>query len=69
MNKRLLLIDDELEIRELAADLFSDAGYHIDLAISGNEGISLMEKQDYDVVITDLMMPDGNGKQVVSWVM
>lgn len=69
MNNRLLLIDDELEIRELAADFFSDAGYSIDLATCGNEGIAMMEKQDYDVVITDLMMPDGNGEQVVSWVM
>ncbi len=69
MNKHLLLIDDELEIRELAADFFSDAGYHIDLATCGNESIAMMEKQDYDVVITDLMMPDGNGEQVVSWVM
>lgn len=69
MNNRLLLIDDELEIRELAADFFSDAGYLIDLATCGNEGIAMMEKQDYNVVITDLMMPDGNGEQVVSWVM
>ncbi|MCK4378837.1 MAG: response regulator, partial [Deltaproteobacteria bacterium] len=69
MNNRLLLIDDELEIRELAADFFSDAGYRIDLATCGNESIAMMKKQDYDVVITDLMMPDGNGEQVVSWVM
>ncbi|NIA20124.1 MAG: DNA-binding response regulator, partial [Xanthomonadaceae bacterium] len=52
MNKHLLLIDDELEIRELAVDFFSGAGYHIDLAMSGNEGIAMMGKQDYDVVIT-----------------
>ena len=69
MNKRLLLIDDELEIRDLAADFFSDAGYSIDLATCGNEGIAMMGNQDYDVVITDLMMPDGNGEQVVSWIM
>jgi len=69
MNNRLLLIDDELEIRELAADFFSDAGYLIDLATCGNESIAMMEKQNYDVVITDLMMPNGNGEQVVSWVM
>jgi len=68
MNNRLLLVDDESEIRELAIDFFSGAGYHLDLATSGNEAIARLKKQDYDVVITDLIMPDGDGRKVVSWV-
>ncbi len=68
MDHRLLLVDDESEIRELAVDFFGSAGYHLDLATSGNEAIARLENQDYDVVITDLIMPDGDGKKVVSWI-
>jgi len=68
MTNRLLLVDDESEIRDLAVDFFGSVGYHLDLAISGNEAIARLEDLDYDVVITDLIMPDGDGKKVVSWI-
>ncbi|MBN2331984.1 MAG: response regulator [Deltaproteobacteria bacterium] len=69
MNKRLLVLDDELEIREVSVAFFSNFGFQVDAAASGNAGITLLEEQDYDVVITDLMMPDGDGEKVLAWVM
>ncbi|MBW1645288.1 MAG: response regulator [Deltaproteobacteria bacterium] len=69
MADKLLVVDDEPEIRELARVFFVDGGYLVDTAASGNEAIARLVEQDYDVVITDLMMPDGNGEEVLAWVM
>jgi CheY-like chemotaxis protein len=55
---RILLVEDEMLIRELAAEDLIDAGYDVVTASSGDEAFALFEAQpDFDLLFTDLRMP------------
>lgn len=49
---RLLVADDDAELRDLLAFLFSDAGYHVTLAASLAEAMAVLKEQAFDVVLT-----------------
>jgi len=61
---RILVIDDEEIIREFLAEIFASSGYGADAAASGLEGIALFEKNSYDLVFSDLGLPDMSGWEV-----
>jgi len=61
---RILVIDDEADVRELLRDILSDAGHDVEMAHNGCEGIEMFEKQSYDLVLTDLGMPVMSGWEV-----
>ena len=61
---RILVIDDEADVRELLRDILSDAGHDVEMAHNGCEGIEMFEKQPYDLVLTDLGMPVMSGWEV-----
>ncbi len=58
---RLLVCDDELLIRELIRDYCVNEGYDCDLADDGSVAIDLCERNDYDLIIMDIMMPNVDG--------
>jgi DNA-binding NtrC family response regulator len=62
---RVLVIDDEPDIRESLEILLNDAGYLVDLAQNGREGQQRLESRGYDIVLLDLMMPDISGMEVL----
>ncbi len=64
----ILLIDDDHLIRETLAMFFEENGWRCDFAASGKEGIEAAGHCAYDVVITDLMMPDVDGMQVLKTI-
>lgn len=56
---RILLLDDEEIIRDLFSKLFSrDGRFHLDTVADGNEGLRALTEATYDLVITDLQMPN-----------
>ncbi len=61
----VLVVDDELDIREGLDMLLTGAGYAVDLAQNGLEGIRKMGARGYDLVLLDLMMPGLDGMQVL----
>ena len=61
---RILVIDDEADVRELLRDILSDAGHDVEMAHNGCVGIEMFEKQPYDLVLTDLGMPVMSGWEV-----
>jgi len=65
---RILVIDDEPDIRESLEALLSAEGYQVDLAGNATEGLSRLESGIYDLILLDLMMPDKSGMQVLSEV-
>ena len=62
---RILVIDDDADIREIIAEMLMDAGYEVVEASSGREGIRLFRHVPFDLVITDLIMPEKDGLEVV----
>jgi DNA-binding NtrC family response regulator len=62
---RILVIDDEPEIREGLEDLLKGEGYSVDLAPNATEGERRLGAKRYDLVLLDLMMPDKSGMDVL----
>ena len=60
---RILLVDDDPLITELVIDMLCLEGYDVDTATNGIEALQKLERQRYDLIITDLHMPklDGSG--------
>jgi DNA-binding NtrC family response regulator len=62
---RILVIDDEIEIRESLETLLDLEGYEVDLAQNGADGERRLEQRAYDLVLLDLMMPEKSGMEVL----
>jgi DNA-binding response OmpR family regulator len=59
---RILLVDDEPRIRDFVSRALETAGYVVDAACSGAEGLRRAMTGDYDLIILDLIMPDLDGR-------
>src|SRR5438445_4583309 len=59
---RILLVDDEPRIRDFISRALETAGYAVDAACSGTEGLRQAVAGDYDLIILDLIMPDMDGR-------
>jgi DNA-binding NtrC family response regulator len=62
---RILVVDDEADIRESLEALLCLEGYTVELAQNGVEGLRRAESANYDIVLLDLMMPDRSGMEVL----
>ncbi len=67
MENRILVVDDEKEIREFLNKALSRlGGYQVELAETGEEALQKMEKERFDLVLTDLKMPKMDGLQLIT---
>ncbi len=64
----ILVVDDELEMRELLRDLLEDQGHHVGLAESGQEALKHLAEEYYSVVLTDLNMKGIQGMELLAEV-
>lgn len=58
---RILVVDDEANIRELLSQEFTEAGYQVSTASNGREAIAAVRADRPDLVVLDVMMPEMNG--------
>ena len=65
---RLLVVDDKADFREHLRHLLTDEGYQVIMAASGEEAIVVLESLSPDVVITDIVMPRGDGFSILKHV-
>ena len=63
-NKRLLIVDDDKQIRELLVFDIAQSGYIVDCASDGQEGLKKALENSYDLILLDVMMPKMNGYDV-----
>ena len=61
---RILVVEDEEDVRELLRDILTDAGHNVEIAADGSKGIMMFEKKEFDLVFTDLGMPEMSGWEV-----
>ena len=64
-KQHLLLVDDDQRMRELLTDVFTGKGYQVTATADGREALLHLETVAFDTVITDLMMPQVSGTEVL----
>ncbi len=67
-QEEILIVDDEQALRELAAELLSQKGYRIKCAASAKQALQMMQSSSFDLLLSDLIMPDMNGYQLAGEV-
>jgi DNA-binding NtrC family response regulator len=67
-KSKVLVVDDEADIRESLEMLLMSEGYEVELAQNATEGLHKLETRRYDLVLLDLMMPDRSGMEVLEEV-
>lgn len=65
LNNSILLVDDEEIVRRGCQRILEAEGYSMDLALSGKDGLKKALSRSYDVVITDMKMPDISGMEII----
>lgn len=68
MKERILIIEDETAIQTILAELLTDAGYDVEAAGDGVEGITKFKEQEYSLVLLDIMMPKISGYAVCEMI-
>jgi len=62
---RILIVDDDKELRSHLSEILKGAGYAIDEASSGSEAAAMAAAAEYDVVLLDMIMPRGGGAEAL----
>ena len=65
---QVLVVDDEPALREICEEALSGAGYVVGLAADGQEALGKLSGRGYDLVISDLRMPDMNGQDLLGQI-
>lgn len=63
---RILVIDDSPDIRYILDEILTHSGYLVDCADDGKIGIMRVGENNYDLIITDLVMPNMDGIEVIT---
>ena len=62
---KILLVDDDDELREALCETLAIAGHQVTSAKGGNEARALMRRVDVDILVTDILMPERDGLEVI----
>jgi DNA-binding NtrC family response regulator len=65
-RKRILVVDDEKSQRDILSMILGSEGYEVFTASSGSQALKQSQKEHYDLVLTDLMMPEMDGIQLLN---
>ena len=65
MNRTILVIDDEEQIRTIIKKILEAEGYNVVVAGDGKEGLKAFNESPVDLVITDIIMPEKEGIEII----
>ena len=65
MAHRILVVDDDRELRETISEILVDAGFIIAAAGSGEEALDILREQTFDLVLLDMIMPGLGGQEIL----
>jgi len=66
-TSKILIVDDEPQIRNFLSLTFEQAGYVVKAAANGSDAIELCADEEFDVVLSDVAMPKMDGHQLAEW--
>jgi len=64
-KQKALVIDDEQVVLDSVSKILTDEDYEVDVSLSGREGLNWAIQKEYDIVLTDIRMPDIGGMRVL----
>jgi two-component system phosphate regulon response regulator OmpR len=64
MAERLLIIDDDARLAAMVSDYLTAAGFVVDRRFTGSEGLAAIERESFDAIILDVMLPDSDGFEI-----
>jgi two-component system phosphate regulon sensor histidine kinase PhoR len=65
---KILVVDDESRIRDACTLVLSEQGAEVATAVDGDQGVAMIQREHFDVILVDLMMPGLSGMEVLSFV-
>ena len=65
---RILIVDDNAEIREIVQEYLADSDCSIEVASDGNEALEKYDKNPHDIIVTDLKMPGISGIELIKLI-
>ena len=68
MTKKILVIDDEELVAESLKKLLKNEGYNAKTAKSGVEALEHVQREDFNLIVSDIRMPDMNGIEIIKKV-
>lgn len=68
MNQHLLLIEDTEDLGEMIREVLLMAGFKVSWTKDGQAGLQIFAERNFDLVITDVVMPHVSGLEVVRWI-
>lgn len=66
MAKKILLVDDDVYIRDLYTEVLKDEQYDVSIAADGEEALNMIGQGPFDLILLDVMMPKVDGIQVLN---
>lgn len=67
-DTKILVVDDDRQLADVLAEYLNKLGYQVSTAYGGRQGLEMFERDDFQLVITDLMMPDMDGLELMEAV-
>ena len=61
-GRTALVVEDEASVLDLIVTILSQTGWRVDVASGGHEGLQRVRRQRYDLIVSDIRMPDGDGE-------
>jgi two-component system cell cycle response regulator DivK len=68
MTKRILIVEDTEDNRQIVRDLLESAGYELIEALDGLDGVAAAEREQPDLILMDIQLPEVSGLEVTKWL-
>ncbi len=68
MAKVIMTVDDSTSIRQMVSFTLNQVGYEVLEAVDGQDAVDQLARNDIDMMLTDLNMPNKNGLELIEWV-
>ena len=67
-NLKMLIVDDEVDLCQVLSWDFEDAGIIVEQTNGGHNAIEILKKTKFDIVLTDVKMPEGDGIELLDYI-